>query len=431
MITQATIYNKVSSVGRGMFNGCSSLVTLHIPFIGLKNTDSETLNQYPFGVIFGTSSYTGGTSTKQYFYGSSLSSTTYDTYYIPTSLKIVYIALGDLNYGAFYGCSNIDVVYCKGTAIVNDNAFKNSSATLNNTLTITNNAYAWNGKEISNSFNSGNGTEYNPYIIVNGAQLAFFAEQVNSGNSYSNTYFALGSDINLAGYQFPVIGNENNYFSGHFDGHGYVIRSLNISSVDKYTGLFGYTTGLIRNIGVEKANVSVTTTQHESCSGVLIGFLGVGGNVVNCYVSGSLTAKCDYTIYAGGLCGYISNGGFVSNSYADVKVLSTSVSLIAYAGGFVGFNDGGIVGSFATGDVSAKGSTDAYSRNGGFVGDNGNNGSISNSFKLNSQTLTKYGTSGKSFNDYGTSANISEIISYCKTNWNGSVWSFKKALPSF
>ena len=106
-LTSITIPDGVTSIGNSAFSGCSSLTEITLPFVGGgKKTASDTY-QYPFGYIFGTSSYTGGAAIKQYYYGSSTSSTTYSTYYIPTSLKSVTISGGNLLYGAFYNCSSL------------------------------------------------------------------------------------------------------------------------------------------------------------------------------------------------------------------------------------------------------------------------------------------------------------------------------------
>ena len=79
-----------------------------IPFVGTKaGVTSKDTYQYPFGEIFGSVSYTGGTQTRQYYYGNSINSTTSDTYYIPSSLKNVTVTGGKLLYGAFYDCSGL------------------------------------------------------------------------------------------------------------------------------------------------------------------------------------------------------------------------------------------------------------------------------------------------------------------------------------
>ena len=110
-LTSVTIGDSVTSIGPAAFGGCSSLESITIPFVGAKTgvTSSDTY-QYPFGYIFGTSSYDGGVATTQYYYGNSTSSTTYETYYIPSSLKSVTVTGGNILYGAFS--------YCKGLTSV-------------------------------------------------------------------------------------------------------------------------------------------------------------------------------------------------------------------------------------------------------------------------------------------------------------------------
>ncbi len=104
-LTSVVIPNNVTSIGRSAFSGCSSLESITLPFVGDKRHISTDTNQYPLGYIFGTSSYTGGTSTKQYCYGSS---TTYATYYIPSTLKEVIITDCEyIQYCAFYNCSSL------------------------------------------------------------------------------------------------------------------------------------------------------------------------------------------------------------------------------------------------------------------------------------------------------------------------------------
>ncbi|MCQ2387293.1 MAG: leucine-rich repeat protein, partial [Clostridia bacterium] len=106
-----SIPDSVTSIGSGAFSGCSSLESMAIPFVGAKaGVTSSSTYQHSFGYIFGTSSYTGGTSTEQYYYGSSISYPTSVTYYIPTSLKSVTVTGGKILYGAFYGCKTLTSV---------------------------------------------------------------------------------------------------------------------------------------------------------------------------------------------------------------------------------------------------------------------------------------------------------------------------------
>ena len=126
-LTSVTIPDNVASIGGGAFSGCSSLEDITIPFVGSRagKTSSDTY-QNPFGYIFGTSSYMGGTAVRQYYYGSSTSRTTSTTFYIPSSLRSVTVTGGNILYGAFYNCSMMTSVTLPDCLTrIGENAFYN------------------------------------------------------------------------------------------------------------------------------------------------------------------------------------------------------------------------------------------------------------------------------------------------------------------
>ena len=101
-LTNITIPNSVTSVGAGAFSGCSGLQEVTIPFVGSSRGNSGGVAAL-FGYIFGTSSYAGGRSAKQYYSSSSSS-----TFYIPSALRRVIITdESSFGYGAFSYCSGL------------------------------------------------------------------------------------------------------------------------------------------------------------------------------------------------------------------------------------------------------------------------------------------------------------------------------------
>ena len=115
----------------------------------------------------------------------------------------------------------------------------------------------WDGSTAT-QFADGAGTVDDPYKISTGAELAYLAEKVNGGESYSGNYFKLTSDIRLNTDDVPTSGNEwtpigngtAKPFSGIFDGAGHVISGLYISDA-AFPGLFGKVSGTVQNLVVQ------------------------------------------------------------------------------------------------------------------------------------------------------------------------------------
>ena len=128
-LTSIAVPNSVTSIGSGAFSGCSTLESITLPFVGGTAKTKTDTYQYPFGYIFGTSSYEGGIKTTQYYYGSSTSNTTSSTYYIPSNLKSVTITGGNILYGAFYNCNNLtSITLGDGVQSIGTQAFQNCTS---------------------------------------------------------------------------------------------------------------------------------------------------------------------------------------------------------------------------------------------------------------------------------------------------------------
>lgn len=418
LITDIVVPVSTNKIGHGAFNGCSAVVNITVPFVG--NTVSASDYTATFGYIFGyiyKSSSVSGTIT-QY--------SSYYKYYVPTTIRTVTVtAQNEIPAYAFQNCSFIETINLLTTvSSTGDKAYENCGATINNTVSPTL-APSWNGTDVATGFESGTGTQADPYVIFSGAQLAYLAQQVNAGVSYENTYFILSADIVLGNKAFSIIGTDADHaFKGIIDGKNHVIRDFTITSDALAVGLFGYFDGTLKNLGIDNCTIKATRTTSGP---VYVGLIAYStGTIENCYTRAKVTASCGYTVYAGGMVGY--NLGTIKNSYASGNVTATSTNFNAVAGGFVAHNEGTVNNCVAYGNVSATGYTETYSLSGGFVAEN--EGTLTNCYRYAEQTVKHYNKVGGT-NEEGTEASLSELSTYYASNWSATAWNFATIYPKF
>ncbi len=207
----------------------------------------------------------------------------------------------------------------------------------------------WDGS-VADSFASGSGTEDDPYIITNGAELALLGEI-----DTTDLYFELGSDIILNDTSSDNWYDDANgwfyiEFYGNFDGKGYTISGLCVNpteSTESYedVALFGYA----QNASI--ANINMKDAYIVGCEDVggIVGE-GMGCDIYNCTFRG-IVKSLEYQYinqsgneeiygggYAGGIIGYSwsqeeDDGSCIENciNYGDVYTDSYN------AGGIAGY----------------------------------------------------------------------------------------------
>ena len=313
----------------------------------------------------------------------------------------------------------------------------------------------------------GDGKKDNPYIITKAEELAWFRDQVNSGNNFicakisedvevidmSTVCHAEDKSQNLEELSWEPIGkNDYGYqYWGTFDGNGKTITNLYINASQNNVGLFGYTSeGTIKNLTFEYANVTNTGVFTGILVGYATGFAntsklqnikisntcqmkggketgGIAGelryaNAYNC-VNYS-TVQGNYRV--GGLFGYCSNKESsitTCANYGNVTATSTDA--------------GGLVGNFASGTIqdcanygNVKG-TEYVAGMAGYV----SNGKIQNVFNYGNISATNSTDAGMAFgNSYnGTTEGMVAYYSGAKLNANGqeiTIKAFGNGKPS-
>ncbi|WP_024348388.1 hypothetical protein [Lacrimispora indolis] len=244
---------------------------------------------------------------------------------------------------------------------------------------------AWAGKT-SFEFLSGiqgEGTEEKPYLIKNREQLMGLSELAAMGmmvpeaggtmyaGDYSGCYFALGGNIDLQGVDWIPIGFYRDSsesigavpypFSGQFDGKGYFIKNLKLTSFANYNnvGLFGVVTD------AEIHDVTIIPDSSEikgkDRTGVVIGY-AEDSRIRNVTVKNAYIRSAGI---AGGIAGEIS-GTVIENATCEkVMIDATGGTDVIYAGGIAGIaSDSYIVDS----DVSTGDGTTARIQGTGYIG---------------------------------------------------------------
>lgn len=168
-------------------------------------------------------------------------------------------------------------------------------------------------------FESGDGSEINPFEIANLTQLVNLMEDCSGNRPYANKYFVLNNNIDLSTIDnWKGISN----FKGIFDGNNKTISNLKIDvslSTSEYLGLFGYTkSATIKNLNVQVSIINEVKSVLTIYCGGICG-LANNTNIINCSSSGSINIIGNSDVYIGGIVGYMS--------YGDIESCSSTATL--------------------------------------------------------------------------------------------------------
>lgn len=191
------------------------------------------------------------------------------------------------------------------------------------------------------------------YTVTSADGLLAWNEAVQKDMTLNCT---LADNIDLTGKDWTPIGTSfGNSYTGTFDGNGKTITGLTVTGSDRYTGLFGFIKGTVKNVVLTEINIT---------SGTFVGGVAgwsFGGNIENCSVSGSVSGSD-----VGGVVGY-QQGGSITGCSSSATVKGTQ-----RAGGVAGTTNSGatLTACYATGDVTVENDGTSNAWAGGVVGSN-------------------------------------------------------------
>lgn len=175
--------------------------------------------------------------------------------------------------------------------------------------------------ESAAEFAAGDGTQGAPYQISSAGELANLAKMVSGGETYESTYFELTADIDLGGNEWTPIGTKDSQFAGKFSGNGKTIRNLTVGGGDN-SGLFAYSSGEIKDVYLEKIDITTTMNAGGVCA-------FNSGTIEGCGVlSGTIICSNPNGGQLGGIC--MENSGTISRCFSNASVKGATSAGIVY-----------------------------------------------------------------------------------------------------
>ena len=222
-------------------------------------------------------------------------------------------------------------------------------------------------------------------VTISSAEgLAWFAKQVNEGNSFEGKKVSLKENINLSNYEWVPIGTQKNPFDGTFDGNLNKISGIKItlSETNTTAGLFGrVSNAVIEDVIIRDAEVKGTivgeedpNTNDDRFTGVYIGGIAAGlkemsskGNntveIRNCQAELDVDIRMEDGVYAviGGVLGWTEGNWsgskadiYGTDAYLDVRCKAADGFYRTAIGGAIGEANGNTISSVENGKFSLK-----------------------------------------------------------------------------
>lgn len=204
--------------------------------------------------------------------------------------------------------------------------------------------------ESAAEFAAGNGSQGAPYQISTAGELANLAKMVNDGKTDENTYFELTADIDLDGKEWTPIGTKDSQFAGKFSGNGKTIRNLTVGGGDN-RGLFAYSSGEIKDVYLEKIDITTTMNAGGVCA-------FNSGTIEGCGVlSGTIICSNPNGGQLGGIC--MENSGTISRCFSNASVKGATSAGIVYINRGIGvvqdcYNTGTLEGSSSASGINTN-----------------------------------------------------------------------------
>lgn len=175
--------------------------------------------------------------------------------------------------------------------------------------------------ESAAEFAAGDGTQGAPYQISSAGELANLAKMVSGGETYESTYFELTADIDLGGKEWTPIGTKDSQFAGKLFGNGNTISNLTVGGGDN-RGLFAYSSGEIKDVYLEKIDITTTMNAGGVCA-------FNSGTIEGCGVlSGTIICSNPNGGQLGGIC--MENSGTISRCFSNASVKGATSAGIVY-----------------------------------------------------------------------------------------------------